>query len=272
MTEIEGASSLSNALYRLVYHRTVRHLFSNGDFSRLELSKQDEQELSTIDLLELEATARTIARNMLAGNSGGSGGLRQSFPMTLALLEDAGISAMEVMYRFLEAPAFRLYRELPYAGVGLSAEEAFEAFVQSHDGFVHLNPLIGPMAQHEMLTALLSILVVTTQPSFIIKSPLVHNNGRCRFACVLYPRSFLDSFRTGTGEGSSAEENVWYLYAATGTHFMHGPVTTLIAIIMDTGSLSDVIARSAILAELCELPSEVVVATAEALQQRGLIL
>jgi hypothetical protein len=271
MTGYSGTDGLASALFRLLYHRTVRQCFMRGETQSLMLCKQDLSELETIDLVELEATAKTIARNMLSGNSGGGGGLRQSFPITLSLLENAGITSMDVMYRFLEAPQFRFYRELPHAGIGLSAEEAFYNFLMSDEELLSLSSLLGFAAKHEILTTLLSMLVVTNRPNFRVETSLICDNGVCRFACPLYSVASMKEIGLKIGETGSQATAVHYLYAATARHFISGPVTPLITTLLDIGSVDDIRAGAADLGDRVRQPISAIVSTAEALERRGLI-
>lgn len=264
--------ALHDALYRLLHHRGIRDAFTRGDAAPLGLGEAEQRELGTIDLPELEASARAIARGLLGGNSGGGGGLRQSYPRTLSLLEATGITAMEAMYLFLESASFADYREIPYAGRGLCAEEAFYLFLARAEALSARNPMLRWSAQHEMLVAIHSLLTANPRPNFDVATPLIRCNASCWFAAVPYPALAVRGLGLRGGPSvEGAPTRVVYLYAATPDRFIHGPISPLIAELVALGTLAEIDTACSALVERYAVSDAEVADTAQQLAGRGLV-
>jgi len=118
--------SLDQALDRLLHDRSYRSAFLAERFDALDLAPDDLDALGSIDRQQLVRTAERVAKDLIGRKHRGSGGLLELYPNTL------GADRLdETVYRFLESAAFQDYRELPFAGDGISLEEAFFRFCEA---------------------------------------------------------------------------------------------------------------------------------------------
>jgi len=162
--------ALDEALERLLTSRSYRGDFLAGRLDNLDLAEGDLRALEAIDKEQLVATAERLRDELLRRRYRGSGGLEVLFPQTLeawrsAHDEDAHLH--ELIYTFLESPAYRVYREIPHAGLGACLEEAFFLFIEAES--------IGDPAvrEEEFLIAMSKALALSPNPGFRIPSQVM---------------------------------------------------------------------------------------------------
>lgn len=157
--------ALNDALERLLVDRAYRAAFLDGRYDALSLAPDDVAALLTIDRVQLVRTAERVCDDLMARQYRGSGGLRALYPETVgawrrAWPDDAELR--ELGARFLESPAYRTYRELPFAGPGQCLEEAFFRFAEAID-------LGDPVTrERERVVAVVKALALSPDPAFIV--------------------------------------------------------------------------------------------------------
>ncbi len=220
--------SLPEALYRLLFKRSYRQAFLEGNHQFLDLSEWDLQQLRTIDHEELQATAKNICRNLLSGNLDTNGGLLQAYPSVFQELKNLQINSIELMYEFMETSFFDDYREVPFGGEGICVEEAFYYFLKNYSPFIKANPYNKLMLTHEFLTSLLSILVINKDPHFVVKTDQVICNGKVFYAVQYFPSQIVAALVNRPVEmQEQAESEIPFLYAATEKTLIKGPIDEL---------------------------------------------
>jgi hypothetical protein len=231
--ELMGSDlDLEMAMYKLLFHRSYRQAFLDGRYEELHLSPENIQHLKAIAPEELDATANKICRNLLLGDvSETSGGLMHAFSRSLQTLQESGVDAMELMYEFAESEPFDQYREVPFAGAGICAEEAFYHFLRLHPLFEEGSANFY-LLTHEFLIALLSIVVVNQDPAFVIDTWQVRNNGTVRYALQRVPKKKAEFMSGRTLPGKEDALVVW-LYAATQKSFVGGPISPFVAELLE---------------------------------------
>lgn len=205
---------LDEALYRLLFDRGYRDSFLRGDYAALGLSDEDLHQLDAVDREELVKTADRLVADVLRGEIEGSGGLRAAYPGVFDALAEAKLSADETIRSFLASAEFERYRELPFAGRGTCIEEAFFRFLRHDAGFAGAAPENLLLLTHEFLTAMMSLLAVTPEPSFeVATTETIHCNGCAWYATQRYPPAIAASLtgRTSRADGKGA----LVLYAAS---------------------------------------------------------
>ncbi|WP_437761783.1 hypothetical protein WMF27_02915 [Sorangium sp. So ce281] len=225
---------LQSALYRLLHHRSFRDDFLAGRFDALGLEPRELCLLRPIDRAELVTLSESICRNVLRGELKFEGGMRGTFPDLFSLLERKGCAPLEVIYRFVESPEYEDVRQVPYAGAGISIEEAFFEFLRREGTLLTLAPYAPLLLTHEFLTGMLAILVINRDPSFELRTPLIRSNGAARYAVQRYP---LDYARSLTERPLSADESgqVIFLYAAAPGRLLRGPSTAAAVALVERG-------------------------------------
>ena len=155
--------ALDEALERLLTSRAYRADFLAGRLEALELAEGDLLALEAIDREQLVATAERMRDELLRRRYRGSGGLEVLYPRTLEAwrsANDQDRALHELVYTFLESPAYRVYREIPHAGLGACLEEAFFLFCEAEG--------IGDAAvrEEEFLVAMSKALALSPSPGF----------------------------------------------------------------------------------------------------------
>jgi hypothetical protein len=161
--------SLDRALDRLLHHRSYLRAFLEGRTELLDVSAEDLAALGSIDRIQLQKTAERVRHDLLQRKHRGSGGIVAMYPRTIDAWksshpEDAELE--ELLSGFMESAPFEDYRELPFAGLGLSLEEAFFRFCEAED--------IGDggTREREFLTAMMKALVVSPCPDFTLPATI----------------------------------------------------------------------------------------------------
>lgn len=205
--------SLDAALDRLLHKRSYRSAFLEGRFEELDISPEDLGALDAIDRAELARAAEEIRRDLWSRKHRGSGGLSSLYPRTIAAWQAAhpeDTQLEELLSLFMESEAFDDYREIPFAGAGLSLEEAFFRFCEAF--------CIGEPStrEDELLLALMKALLLSPSPSFTIPEPVRRAPGGF----------FAVSARPAAADGAPSAP---VLYAAVSGRLMTGPITPFLA-------------------------------------------
>jgi hypothetical protein len=150
--------TLDRALDRLIHKRSYREAYLQGQFGVLELGASDLAVLGSMDRQALSRFAERVAADVLARKHSGSGSLLELYPRSIQSWreghsEDA--SGLGLAFAFLDSRAFEGYRELPFAGIGLSLEEAFFRFCEL-EGLAD-----RVIREHEFLAAMMQLLAVS---------------------------------------------------------------------------------------------------------------
>jgi hypothetical protein len=154
-------SVIDHTLDRLLHRRSYLALFLE-DPARLGLSPDDLDALTVVDRAELVATATAVRHDVMARNHRGSGTLLDLYPQTIG--DRTAAAYEELVADFMESEEFDAYREIPFAGIGLSLEESFYRYCVAQE--------IGDPAtrEHEFLTAMMKALLLSPRPDFQIPS------------------------------------------------------------------------------------------------------
>jgi hypothetical protein len=155
-----GSIGLDGFLDRVLHSVSYRRAFLEGRTDDLELSDDDLDAVRGLDRDQLLEAANAVRAGLLGRRHRGSGGLQAMYPRTLGAREPGAL-----MDRFMESPAFADYREVPYAGEGLSLEEAFFRFCDAED--------IGAPEDREaeFLAGLMKALALSPRPAFRVGPP-----------------------------------------------------------------------------------------------------
>jgi hypothetical protein len=193
--------------------------------------------LATLDANEVAETAATVRRMIRERAHRGTGGLADWYPKTIAAWrarhpEDSDLD--QLITAFCASRHARAWREMPFGQSGISLEEAFHRFFTEHG--------VGDPAEREeeLLGAVVRALAVTpcaqfTWPEAIRRGP----NG-----CFAISRSLM-------------------LHAALGGNYLHGPITPLVAALLDGEPIESVAARH-------RIPATDVARVAKSLHDSGL--
>lgn len=211
--------SLDQALDRLVHRLSYRQAFLQGQLHELDVAPEDLEALATLDRAELAQVAERVREDLLHRRHRGSGGLLTLYPRSIAAWREARPDdgdLTELVTAFMESDAFEAYHEIPFAGAGLSLEEAFFRFAEARG--------IGDPAvrQDEFFTGLMKALVVSPRPNFTLPASV-------RRA----PKGFFVIAKL-------AEP---MLYAAVSGRFVRGPLTPFLAELLTLAELPGDVAR-----------------------------
>jgi hypothetical protein len=203
----ERGRRIEEALARLLFDPYAHEAAGEEIDARLPLRDRDRA--------ELEEAARAVRRMVLERTHRGSGGLTSWYPATLAAWRaghPADHTLDELLGRFCASRSCAAWRELPAGPPGLSLEEALYRFFDEND--------IGDPAvrEEELLGAVVRGLAITP---------------RARLA---WPRQV----RAAPG-GCFAVSRCLVLHAALDGRYHRGPVTPLIAALLEDQS-ADVVA------------------------------
>ncbi|MGI5451667.1 hypothetical protein ACQEWB_00460 [Streptomyces sp. CA-249302] len=132
MTTVEPGASLdgerlTDLLLRLLLDEDLRARLAAEGAEAVAADAGELECLTSVDLAELDTTARRLRSQVWRPGSGGT--LATTFPRSLRLLQDTGATESGLLTGFLGSPHFARFRLIPYAGPGLSVEEAFACFL-----------------------------------------------------------------------------------------------------------------------------------------------
>ncbi|MCX5383748.1 hypothetical protein [Streptomyces sp. NBC_00083] len=203
--------------------------------------------LATIDHDELAFTARRFRGNLWSGDA--AAGIAAAFPRSLALLTRAGWNRERLLTAFLRSPEFAAYRALPYAGEGISLEEAFGRFAggprgegPAPAGFEpgrgggpepsaggDCGPYLADTVKHETLMALLTALVHEATVSFRVDLPEIMATAHGYAAVHHHPPALIAELRgaapTAGATDGERRATVPCLYSSTPRGLAFGPVS-----------------------------------------------
>jgi len=163
-----GVISLDVATDRLLHRVSYRQAFLEARYDELELAPADLAALQEIDREQLVETADAVRNSLLERRHRGSGGIRSTYPQTLAawqaIHDDEDLALF--LDQFMESEAFERYHEIPHIGHGLSLEEAVYRFFLAED--------VGdPQSREcEFLAGICKALALNPAPAFTVNAPL----------------------------------------------------------------------------------------------------
>jgi len=164
--------------------------------------------IGTIDRAELVAITTAIGELLFRRTHRGSGGLLTWYRRTIAAWQAAhpGSALGLLAAEFLASPAAANWRESADDRIGISLEEAFFRFAEA-------SGVADPATrEQELLAAIVRGLVVCPEPAFVVPSRV----RRCPGGWVAVARVEVD-----------------VLYAALKTRFVMGPITALLADLLE---------------------------------------
>ncbi|MFE7114577.1 hypothetical protein ACFU99_04035 [Streptomyces sp. NPDC057654] len=259
-----NGSQLADLLMRLLLDERLRARLAGEGPAAVASGPGELECLETVDLAELDSAARQF--RTAVWKMGRSGGIASAFPRSLRILAAAGVKDAELLTGFLGSEEFGRFRLVPYAGRGLSVEEAFASYLL---GFVaaqrdHRLASVGAAAgadatvgadaawsagaseahvvlretvTHELMTALFTALVCEQPLSFDIAVEGIVTTGRGHAALRRYaPRSVASwSDRPATAaRRESPGPVVSYAYFATPAGVTRGAVSAQLAAAFET--------------------------------------
>lgn len=162
--------------------------------------------LASVDLAELDTTARRLRSQVWRPGSGGS--LATTFPHSLRVLQGTGATESDLLTGFLGSPHFTRFRLIPYTAPGLSAEEAFASYLLEGVEERALRDTVT----HELMIALFTALTCEQPLSFVIEAEGIVPTERGHAAVRTYAASSVAtgshhrraSLRGGPGRGRNA--------------------------------------------------------------------
>jgi hypothetical protein len=197
---------LEQALATLLYEPEARE--------RLRAGEADDPRLRGLDVDELDEAARGVVRMVRERVHRGMGGVEAWFPRTIAAWRGSHPDDRELdelFTRFCASPSCRSWREL---GVGISLEEAFYRFL--------VDACVAPPAilEDEFSSAVVRALAITPKARFAWPEEVRRVPGGCY---------------------ALTRERV--LHAALDGKYVHGPVTPLVAALLEGEPPQDVARR-----------------------------
>jgi hypothetical protein len=202
------------ALAALVYSRRAREAWRASGPSALGLAPDEAAAFAALDPIALERQAAAVRQLVLGRSHRGTGGLREWFPRTIAAWraafpDDAELD--ELVTRLLDSPAGSAWRESAQDELGLSLEEAFFRFAEA--------AAIGDPAvrEQELLGCIVGALAIDPEPAFLLP-PSVR--------------------RAPAGWFAVAARGAPELYAALPGRLLRGPITPLLAALLEGAELA----------------------------------
>ncbi|MET7474838.1 hypothetical protein ABZT17_10840 [Streptomyces sp. NPDC005648] len=229
-TSLDG-ERLTELLMRLLLDADLRARLADEGAEAVAADPGELECLASVDLTELDTTARRLRSQVWRPGSGGS--LATTFPRSLRLLQDAGATESALLTGFLNSPHFTRFRLIPYTGPGLSVEEAFACHLL--DGAE--NATLRDTVTHELMIALFTALTCEQPLSFVIEAEGIIGTDRGHAALRRYRTASAAAWaatpagRPGAGDTghTATAEAVHYAYFATSAGLAHGVVTERVA-------------------------------------------
>jgi hypothetical protein len=197
--------SLERALEGLLHRRSYRSAFLEGRLDALDLSPEDRDAVASLDPEQVVRMAELTREHLMRREHRGSGGLIALFPRTIQAWRAAhpdDPELHELSSSFMESDPFERHRELPFAGPGLSLEEAFYRFCE-------IAAIGDPAArEQEFCAAIVKALLLSPNPDFTLPEE-VRSGPAGRFALSLRKEPLL--------------------FAATRGRYVEGPITPFLA-------------------------------------------
>jgi hypothetical protein len=160
--------TLDEILEALLFRRSFRRRFASGERATLGIAPDDEAELASLDLEELERAARLACRGVLERSHRGVGSLLDAFPRSIEAWRSArdGADLDELAAELTESAAFRAWKHASGGGPPAPPlEEVFRAFCEDTLGVE-----VAVVARAECAAAIVRALVVDPCPTFAIPS------------------------------------------------------------------------------------------------------
>ncbi|MFI2235721.1 hypothetical protein [Streptomyces chrestomyceticus] len=240
--QLDG-QQLTDLLMRLLLDERLRQRLADEGAAAVASGPGELECLEAVDLSELDSAARQFRTSVW--KQGRNGGLASAFPRSLRLLAAAGVRDAELLTGFLRSEEFGRFRLLPYAGRGLSEEEAFAAYLI---GCVAARPdrltgagvdapvVLRETVTHELMTALFTALLCEQPLSFDIAVEGIVRTRRGHAALRRYtPRSVASwADRPAAAAWQESGESVAYAYFATPAGVRRGAVSAQVAAAFET--------------------------------------
>ncbi|MGW1208880.1 hypothetical protein ACWD5F_04485 [Streptomyces sp. NPDC002499] len=232
MTTVEPGASLdgeqlTDLLMRLLLDADLRARLADGGAEAVAADAGELECLASVDLDELDTTARRLRSQVWRPGSGGS--LATTFPRGLRLLQDAGVTESDLLTGFLGSPHFARYRLIPYTAPGLSAEEAFAGYLLDGVGAGVLRDTVT----HELMIALFTSLTCEQPLSFVIEAEGIVPTDRGHAAVRAYAAASVATWGATAGGRPSGEtegaDEVHYAYFTASAGLAHGVVSGRVA-------------------------------------------
>jgi len=155
--------TLDAVLEALLFRRSFRRRFASGERATLGITPDDEADLASLDLEELERAARLACRGVIERSHRGVGSLLDTFPRTIEAWRRAraGGDLDDLAAELTESDAFAAWSTTS----GPPIEDVFRVFCEGA-----LGPETADVARAECAAAILRALVVNPCPSFAIPS------------------------------------------------------------------------------------------------------
>lgn len=224
MTDALDGDQLTDLIVRLLIDSNLRERLAT-EGARAVASNAGELEcLETIDLKELDTTARRFRSGIWRL---GRGSIRASFSMSLRMLSSLGAEDTELLSGFLASRHFGRFRLIPYTGPGLSVEECFASFLLDlADAEFGGATVLRETVSHELMIALFAALACDQPLSFVIATQGIVETGRGHAALRWYSPDSLATWKEG---GAGASATVPYAYFATSAGVARGAVSDRVA-------------------------------------------
>ncbi|MGW3284795.1 hypothetical protein ACWDR3_09145 [Streptomyces sp. NPDC001002] len=230
MTTVEPGASLdgeqlTDLLMRLLLDADLRARLADEGAATVAADPGELECLASVDLAELDTTARRLRSQVWRPGSGGS--LATTFPRSLRLLQDTGASESDLLTGFLGSPHFTRYRLIPYTAPGLSAEEAFASYLVDGVG----SGVLRDTVTHELMIALFTALACEQPLSFVIEAEGIVATDRGHAAVRTYAAASAATWGATSGERPDAggTDVVHYAYFTTPAGLAHGVVSGRVA-------------------------------------------
>lgn len=223
---------LADLIMRLLLDGRLRERLATEGAVAVAADAGELECLETIDLDELDAAARRFRSNIWRLGTGGS--LADTFPRSVSLFAADGVGEAELLDGFLGSPCFARFRLIPYAGLGVSVEEAFASYLLGLGETRQARTGAGPAAEaailresvaHELMIALFTALACEQPLSFVIESEGIVETDRGHAALRRYAPATLASW----GEAAAGNGAVPYAYFATPAGVTRGVVSERVA-------------------------------------------
>ncbi|MGW3312453.1 hypothetical protein ACWDG9_38425 [Streptomyces sp. NPDC001073] len=238
MTAVKPGASLdgerlTDLLLRLLLDADLRARLADEGAETVAADPGELECLASVDLAELDITARRLRSQVWRPGSGGS--LATTFPRSLRLLQNTGATESDLLTGFLRSPHFARFRLIPYTASGLSAEEAFASYLLEGAEARALRDTVT----HELMIALFTALTCEQPLSFVIEAEGIVPTERGHAAVRTYAASSVATWGSTTGGRSSAQPpdtgDAHYAYFTMPAGLAHGVVSGRVAEAFEAG-------------------------------------
>ena len=158
--------TLDEVLSALLFRRSFRRRFANGERSSLGIEPAAEESLASVDIEELDRCARSACRAVLERSQRGVGSLLDAFPRTIEAwyAAHAGADLDDLAAAFAESEPFGEWRPAGAADpLAPPLEDVFRRFCERDLGAEFVTTV-----RAECVFALLRALVVNPSPAFAV--------------------------------------------------------------------------------------------------------